>query len=159
MFEPAGRARFAGFVWIAVAVMLFARAYPYFQQVLELNGTGAAAGVVVAALVVGAAKGLFVLRKSCRRLITRIQSKPGKQGVWTIWPPVFLVLIALMIGFGVGLRHYAGANHPWVVVLVYFGVGAALAVSSLHFFKAASRLAAGEEPFPAAPTPEPAAAE
>ena len=144
MFEPAGRARFVGLMWIAVAVMLYARSASYFVAVQD---TAKQAGLLAVALVIGGAKGWFVLRKSSKRLITRIESMPGKQGVWTIWHPVFIVLIALMIGFGVALRKFAGPTYPSVVVLVYFGVGAALAVSSIHFFQAAGRLAAGQPAF------------
>jgi hypothetical protein len=155
--EQAGRARFAGVLWGGISVMLVARAWPYFAGMTP----GKQAMLVAASLLVGGAKGWFVLRKSSRRLIKRIDSMPGPQWAWSVWPLMFLPLIAVMIGGGLAMRHYLGDTYPSAVVLVYFGVGAALLTSSVPFFQAAGRFAAGLPALPEAeaqPAEQPAEA-
>ena len=132
--ERGGRARLAGAIWIVVGLMLLARGYPYWAR---LSGLGSQLAIPLLALVVGGAKGWFVLRKASRRNLDRMAAQPGPQGFWTIYPGYLYALIPVMIGFGVSVRYLCGESAPWVVVLVYFGVGSALLGSAPPYFLAA----------------------
>ena len=135
---PKNRARFAGFVWLVGGTVLVWRGFPFWRRTLDAS---AMIGIIVlaAALMVGTAKGIFVLRKSARRMITRIESRPGPRPFWEMYPIYFYPLIAVMIGSGILLRHYWGESHPAIIAGVYLGIGAALLSSAAPFFSAARR--------------------
>ncbi len=91
-------------------------------------------GLILAAVLgalVGVAKGNFVLGKTARRNIKRMEAIPSPRP-WNVFTSKFYVLILLMIGLGVGLRSLAAAEVlPWALVGgIYLGIGLALLVAS-----------------------------
>ncbi len=129
-----GRARVAGMLWLGMGAFLVYRGVAY----REAAGDSAQLALVLG-IVIGVAKGLTVLRRSSRRVIARIEAQPGKAAVWSMWPPILLLLIPLMIAGGWALRHYYGESNPAVVLAVYTGIGAALIASSFPYFLFAAR--------------------
>lgn len=136
------RALVAGLLWVGAGGLLVVRGtFPYWFSALEDSALKGLA-VLAAALLVGGGKGWFVLRRSAQRMLDRIEANPGPQPIWLIYPPAFWLLIPIMIGMGIGLRMIAGEDHPWLVALVYIGIGVALLVSSIPYFAAARSFSA-----------------
>jgi hypothetical protein len=128
------RAILAGVVWIAIGVFLILRGWWHW----EAFGDGSFPALPLAiGGIIGVAKGFFVIKKSAARMMTRIRAHPEPQWFWQMYPPYLYLLIPLMILFGWGLRHFFGEDHPGVVLAVFAGIGAALLVSSLPFFRRA----------------------
>jgi hypothetical protein len=75
-----------------------------------------------------------VLRKSSVRILKRLDNGPERAPFYQTWPPYLLLLIPLMIGGGIALRHFYGKEHPALILAVYAGIGAALLTSSIPFF-------------------------
>ncbi len=129
-----GRVRVATAVWLAVGVMLIVRGFfPYF---FNIESTGVRALTLVLALVIGVAKGIFVIAKSAERTAGYIRRRPHHDWVWFSFHPVLYLVIPLMIGMGIALRVYAGPTMPWLVLGVYVGIGAAM-IAGTRGFKAA----------------------
>jgi hypothetical protein len=138
----------ATIVWLAVAALLAwrgtvrsAEGAPdgYFAAIATTQGKLLALGL---ALLIGGAKGWFVLSKSAARTARFIMRRPERDWVWNSFHPVLYVLIPLMILFGWGLRHFWGAQHPALVVGVYVGIAVALLVGVRGFHQT---LAAGAQ--------------
>lgn len=129
----------AGALWIAIGTFLAVRGAAYFKAAHVMSPLWAYLGLALG-VVVGCAKGLFVLRKSAKRVIARIESRVAPEPFWQIYPPYLYLLIPLMIGLGLTLRHFFGASHPSLILGVYAGIGAALLVSAMPFFAARARL-------------------
>ena len=125
---------FAGIVWILIGGMLAYRGFHHWNT--HGQGDFPTLALLIGVLI-GAAKGFFVLKKSSTRIIHRIDSGPEKAPFWQVWPPLLLLLIPLMIAMGFGLRYWIGEEYPQVILAVYVGIGAALVTSSLPFFKSA----------------------
>jgi hypothetical protein len=124
--------------------MLLWRGWPFFER---LEG-GSSTLVPSAALAIGAAKGWFIFRRTSGKNIERIRSEPEPRWFWRVYPLYLYVLIPVMIAFGVWIRYTLGEGYPWVVVLVYFSVGAALLASSVPYFRAGARSAKQVYPTP-----------
>ncbi|MCA9320784.1 MAG: hypothetical protein KDB53_08620 [Planctomycetes bacterium] len=118
-----GRATLASVVWLLVSAMLIYRGLKYFPAIQE---TWVKVLTISLAVVIGVAKGLFVLSKSAARTAGFIQRRPEQDWFWFCFHPILYLLIPLMILMGWGLRHYYGESHPAVVVGVYVGVGVAM---------------------------------
>ena len=89
-------------------------------------------GVVgITALVVGAAKGWFVLRKTSRRNIERLAALEQDQRPIHVYGIRSWVVIGLMTGLSVGLT--LGGLPPLWRGMVNLAIGAALATSSLNY--------------------------
>ena len=140
--SQSSRALFGGIVWVLVGLSLAVRGtLPFGVNAFKSDATWAAIALVLG-LVLGAAKGYFVLKKTSVRNIARIASRPAPEPFWQISPPYLALLIPLMIGFGILLRKYVGESHPQIVFGTYVGIGAALMASSPPFFQAARRFKA-----------------
>lgn len=123
-------------VWIGVGLMLSVRAVLTFKAAVD--GGSTATGVAIAAvigLIIGAAKGRFVLWKTAlknrRRIAALDEPKP-----WQVFAPAFYPLIAVMMGTGIGLKYlaakgYAGGFLSYGGLLI--GIGAALLASSFAY--------------------------
>lgn len=133
--SPRNRALAAGVVWLIGGSMLLWRGSPYWMRSYEASPTTAIV-ILLAALIIGGAKGWFVLRKSSARMIRRIEASPVPRPIWEIYPVYFYPLILVMIGMGWSVRHYWGEDLPGLVAGVYLGIGAALLTSSAPYFKA-----------------------
>ena len=98
---------------------------------------------ILIGLVVGGAKGKFVLSKSAKRNCERIDRLDDPVKFYQVFPLKLIPLIGVMIGMGLGIRYLAAHNdaawNSWITWAgcgaVYVGIGAALAASSLAYFK------------------------
>ena len=125
------RAMFAGLLWILIGAFLAVRGFLHWK---EYGSGDLPIPWLAGGLVIGAAKGFFVLKKSSQRILKRIDAGPARAPFYTVYPPYLLLLIPLMIAMGFGLRHFYGKEHPALILAVYVGIGAALLASSLPFF-------------------------
>ena len=128
----------AGSVWGLVGLFLIIRGAVMYQAALETqNATQTALMVSIAiAIIIGVAKGKFVLSKTARRNKSRIESLEGPLKVHHVYAKSFYFLIAGMILLGVSLRHFNEYLGGYVVVAgIYCGIGLALMVSSLTYWK------------------------
>ena len=142
--HPRHRALLGGCAWLVGSVILLWRGAGFWLDCYE-HSPGLAWGVLAAALLIGGAKGIFVLRRSADRMLKHIESRPGKRPFWETWPLYFIPLVLLMIGMGVGIRMLWGPDGsieylPAVVSGIYLGIGAALFTSSWPYFAAWRRL-------------------
>ena len=119
-------------VWAAVGVMLIWRGLPYTglreaPDVVGLEGNDRWIALA-AAVVVGVGKGFTALRKGARRAVTHIESKGEQAALWSVFSPVMVLLVALMVGAGLALRHgaYEDGIKAWVVGILYPAIGLAL---------------------------------
>jgi len=124
--------RLAGVVWLAVGGMLAWRGVRMLQLAETTWGLALALAL---GLLVGAAKGHFVLSRTARRNIRRIDALEEPRP-WNVFSGRFVIVIGMMIGLGIGLRTMA--EHGWLtwalVGGIYVGIGAGLAVSSSVYF-------------------------
>jgi len=133
-------ARLAGLIWLGVGLMLIARGVLMLRTAAaepESRSMWMLALSAGCGLVLGAIKGNFVLVRSARRNMRRIDALEEPRA-WNVFSARFAVLIGLMIAAGVGLR--ALAEHGYiggylVVGGLYVGIGAALCASSLACFR------------------------
>jgi ferrochelatase len=127
--------RLAALVWIGVGLMLLVRG----GRMLVAHGEagGSPWGWLVGGVLLGAAKGRFVLSRSAARNRARIAALESPRP-WQVFAPRFWPLIAVMMGFGFGLRSLAeGGVLGWGLVGgLYAGIGAALLASSRAYFGA-----------------------
>jgi hypothetical protein len=90
--------------------------------------------LLLATILVGAAKGLFILRKSANRSIARIQKRGDGTcifGVFSIWS---WVLIGIMMTGGSYLRTSGLADE--FLGTLYAAIGGALIMGSIYSWKA-----------------------
>jgi hypothetical protein len=128
----------AGSIWGLVGLFLIIRGAGMYQVALDTqNATQAAVMISLAiALVVGVAKGKFVLSKTARRNKSRIESIDEPLKIHHVYAKSFYFLIAGMILLGVSLRAFNEYLGGYVVVgAIYCGIGLALMVSSLTYWK------------------------
>lgn len=127
------RALLAGVVLLFAATMLVVRAFPIWRGVEPLT---AQLTWLLVGIAVGVPKGLFVISRSSKRIVARIEASPGPVWIWKTWPVYFYPLVGVMITAGVLFRRAFSATAPGLVSAVYVGVGAALAVGSYPYFRA-----------------------
>ncbi|MCB9834111.1 MAG: hypothetical protein H6807_16740 [Planctomycetes bacterium] len=116
-----GRFWVAIVLWCAVAAMLIFRGLHFaWHQIPEMNTKLIALGI---ALVIGVAKGYFVISRSAERNAGYIARRPEQDWFFLCFHPVMYLLIPLMIGMGLALKAYA---QPVIVLAVYVAIGVAL---------------------------------
>ena len=128
----------AGSIWGLVGLFLIIRGAVMYQAALDTqNATQTALMISIAiAVVIGVAKGKFVLSKTARRNKSRIESLEEPLKIHHVYAKSFYILIAGMIGLGYSLRHFNEHLGGYVVVAaIYCGIGLALMVSSLTYWK------------------------
>ena len=128
----------AGSIWGLVGLFLIIRGVGMYQAALETqNATQTSLMISIAiAVVIGVAKGKFVLSKTARRNKSRIENIEEPLKVHHVYAKSFYFLIAGMILLGVSLRHFNEYLGGYVVVgAIYCGIGLALMVSSLTYWK------------------------
>ena len=128
----------AGSIWGLVGLFLIIRGVGMYQAALETqNASQTALMISIAiAVVIGVAKGRFVLSKTARRNKSRIENIEEPLKVHHVYAKSFYFLIAGMILLGVSLRHFNEYLGGYVVVgAIYCGIGLALMVSSLTYWK------------------------
>jgi hypothetical protein len=131
----------AGAGWCVGAVVLLVRACFFLRTALtEEHRTTVAVGVtLLVAAVVGLAKATFVLKRTARKSLRRIQGLPEPLRPWHAFPPSYLIVLPAMVGLGLAVRH--AASHGWAggwlgALGIYVAVGIALAWSSADYFRA-----------------------
>ena len=125
-------------MWVAVGLMLLIRSGFMVHDGLEGGTSTATAFAMVAlGLVLGAAKGHFVLAKTADRHLRRIDTLPEPSPFWKVFPLYVIPLIGLMMGFGFWIKGLAKAGTiGWCTAgAIYAGIGAALLGSALRYFK------------------------
>jgi hypothetical protein len=90
--------------------------------------------LIIAAIVLGALKAIFVLRHAAARVINRIQMRGDHRCIggffsWRTW-----IAVAVMMGAGWLLRH-AGLP-PSVLGVIYLAIGAALLIAACLLWRA-----------------------
>ena len=141
-----GRRNVVFVVWAAVGAMLVWRGLPYTgfresAEVVGLEGTDRYIALA-AAVVVGAGKGFSALKKGARRAVTHIVGQGEQAPAWSVFSPVMILLVAIMVGLGLALRFapYDANIKAWVVGILYPAIGVALFIGGM--------LARSVEPFP-----------
>lgn len=128
----------AGSVWALVGLFLMIRGALMYQTALDTqNASQTALAISIAASVVlGIIKGRFVLSKTARRNKSRIDGLEEPLKVHHVYAKSFYFMIAGMILLGVSLRTFNEYLGGYVVVAaIYCGIGLALMVSSLVYWK------------------------
>ena len=135
MFDAPSRALIAGVVWLAAGLLLIWRGlFPFWMEVAR-ESIADASLLLCGALLVGAAKGWFVLRRGAMRMLGHIEARPGRQSVAALYPRSFYPMLLLMMLLGISIRAWLGDTLPAVVAGVYLAVGAALLSSTMPFFR------------------------
>ena len=135
MLDAPSRAFVAGTVWLVAGLLLMWRGlFPYWVEVAR--GSYADASLLLGgAILLGAAKGWFVLRRSAMRMLRHIDAQPGRQSFRNLYPRSFYPLILVMVLFGIAIRAWLGETLPAVVAGVYLGIGAALLSTTAPYFR------------------------
>jgi Na+/H+ antiporter NhaA len=137
--------KFAGVLWIIPSGILLYRGSMWIKDVWvsespEANSHSTLIIYIILGLLMGGAKGKFVLSKSAKRNMDRIDRLPEPVKAWQVFPVILLPLIGLMVAFGMGLQALAkNKDVTWIgwggCAAIYIGIGAALFVSSFLYFK------------------------
>ena len=133
----------AGSIWGLVGLFLIIRGVIMYQDALNTqNATQTALMIAITvSIILGVAKGRFVLSKTARRNKSRIESIEGPLKIHHVYAKSFYFLIAGMILLGVSLRTFNEYLGGYVVVgAIYCGIGLALMVSSLTYWKKETQL-------------------
>lgn len=128
----------AGGLWVAIGVFLVYRSsLLYHLAVKEQHATDSAIWIsVLAGLAIGAVKGKFVLSKTACKNKSRIENIPPPLKIYHLFAKPFYGLIPAMIILGMALRHWNMYLGGYIVVAaIYLGIGAALFVSGLAYWR------------------------
>lgn len=116
---------FSGMIWLAAGIFLLN---------LGLNLLSTEPLVLIPlALIVGIAKGRFVLKKSALRVVNRIRSLPNPAPITQAYSLAYILLIASMVGIGMLIKFFECPND--IRGFVDTAIGAALIQGSLHYFR------------------------
>ena len=128
----------AGGVWGVVGLFLTLRGAQMYQlAVTDQQATQQAMIIsIIAALIIGGAKGKFVLTKTARRNKDRIDQLAEPLKAHQVYAKAFYFFIIGMMLLGFLLRTFNEYLGGYVVVAaIYCGIGVALIVSSLVYWK------------------------
>lgn len=122
----------SGFVWFVAGVFLLYKGIHFIASAQLAEET--ATWLMMAALVVGFLKGRFVLSKTVKRVVDRIQSLPLPIRLWNAYAPSYWILIGSMVLLGMSFRflpiplQYRG--------MVDVAIGSALVNGAMLYFRA-----------------------
>lgn len=139
----------AGTVWGLVGLFLVVRGAIMYQAALDTqNASQTALAVSIAvSIILGTVKGRFVLSKTARRNKSRIESIEEPLKIYHVYAKSFYILIIGMIGLGIALRTWNEYLGGYIVVgAIYCGIGLALMVSSLVYWKTEPQPVVEENP-------------
>lgn len=117
----------AGFVWLGVGIMLCTLAFRWLQSAdhpVVFAASGISAGILIS---------LFGFGKIARENIERIEALPGERCFFSFMTLKSYLLVLVMMSFGIALRHSALPKS--FLSVIYIGIGFALAISSIMYFK------------------------
>ena len=128
----------AGSIWGVVGLFLIYRGVGLYELAVQTQQATQQGIIisVIAGLIIGGAKGKFVLSKTARRNKLRIEKIESPLKFHHVYAKSFYLFIGLMIGLGFLLRwgnEYLGGYV--VVAAIYCGIGTALIVSSWTYWK------------------------
>jgi uncharacterized membrane protein len=127
----------AGGLWCVIGVFLIFRGFGLYQLAgKEQHSTQISIILsLITAVLIGLAKGRFVLSKTARKNKARIYELEEPVRIHQIFSKPFYFLIPMMMGLGVLLRYYNEYLGGYVVVAaIYCGIGMALIVSSRTYW-------------------------
>ncbi len=132
-FDPAVDKKFlialSGIIWSIVGIALCNLAVGWLSQTTSYTtawlGT---AGIILSLLIHH-----FGFLKLVDRNIERILSKEGKVCIFAFQPWKSYLIIVIMIGMGMALRH-SSLPKPYLAV-IYIGFGSAMILSSLRYHR------------------------
>lgn len=124
----------SGLMWISVGFMLCSLAWRWMAAYQgRLWFLFPAAGIMAAMLIHH-----FGFLKLANKNITRIDAMKGRPCLFSFLSWKSYVLVALMITIGITLRH-SPLPKQWLSI-VYIGIGLALALSSIRYFRQGRRM-------------------
>tara|TARA_B110000438_G_scaffold138356_1_gene133697 strand:+ start:1334 stop:1792 length:459 start_codon:yes stop_codon:yes gene_type:complete len=127
----------AGGLWCVIGTFLIFRGLGLYQLAgQEQHSTQVSIILsVITAILIGLAKGKFVLSKTAKKNKARIYELEDPVRIHQIFAKPFYFLIPMMMGLGVLLRSYNELLGGYVVVAaIYCGIGMALIVSSRTYW-------------------------
>lgn len=130
--------KLAGGLWGAIGAFMLYRGFGLYQLAVEKQHSTQKVIIISLALgvILGIAKGIFVLSKTARRNKARIESLSAPLKVYHVYPKSLYILIPGMILLGILLRNFNQYLGGYVVVgAIYCGIGLALIVSSRVYWK------------------------
>ena len=80
----------------------------------------------------------IIFRRVVRKYSERIASLPDSMMIWQIFPPKGWILLAIMMGLGITLKHIPDVPMSFTASF-YSGLGSMLIVAALRFVTAMSR--------------------
>lgn len=142
---------FSGFLWLGVGVMLLYKGLRFISDATlssdsicfhlkDLFGSPAQAGtgMIAVGMMIGFAKGRFVLSKTVARVVGKIKTLEAPIRLSKVYPPAYWILIGSMVVLGMILKIL-----PIPVDargLIDVAVGSALTNGAMLYFRAAQRL-------------------
>ncbi len=139
----------AGGFWGVMGFFLVYRSFALYKLALsEQAATMQAIAIsAVIGLIIGGAKGKFVLAKTARKNKSRIEALDIPVKIYQAFGKNFYMLVPGMILLGFLLRYYNEYLGGYVVVAaIYCGIGMALMVSSRFYWIADTTAAAEKKP-------------
>ena len=141
--------KLAGGLWVVIGAFLIYRSALLYQLAIEeqqVTDLSIALSVFIG-LAIGAIKGKFILSKTAQRNKLRIENLMVSPKIHHIFAKPFYGIIAGMMLLGATLRTFNEYVGGYLVVgAIYCGVGMALVVSSLVYWKDRSQTATKESP-------------
>jgi hypothetical protein len=118
-----------GFVWVCVGVMLLTFSYQWLHPLHWKASVPSIIPGVLLALVIHHFGFLKIVDKNLGRLLPG----EGKKCIFSFMPWKSYFIVAVMIGMGHLLRH-SPIPKPYLAI-VYIGIGLALVLSSVRYFR------------------------
>ena len=119
----------AGMMWTGVGVMLIWRAWTWLAK-MDANWFWP---ILLLGSIVAVGFYYFMFTKTVRKNILRICGLPDPVGLLAFNSPKGYILILFMIALGITLRRSSLDRR--ILALVYVGMGGALLLASLHFYR------------------------
>jgi hypothetical protein len=119
----------AGVVWLMVGLMLVLIAFSWLRAAVSIS----IYHFVIAGVVLGLLVHHFGFLRIVNKNVRRILPMDEKRCLFSFIPWMSYVIIAVMISGGAILRHSAIPKH--YLAIVYIGIGLALALSSVRYFR------------------------
>jgi hypothetical protein len=126
----------AATIWTGAGVLLFSMGMFWMESGL---GWGLALVAAIPFVLIGMAKGHFLLDRVARRSVSRIIERGPNAPIWTFYGVRTWLLVGLMMGSGIALRLLFNFEHWQFFYLgfLYVAVGVALVLASRRMWASA----------------------